>query len=181
MDAEDTMLCQQAIDLYNAGQKPEAYQRFSALYNKGNTEDITLLFWLAYSTPYFEEVQRTAQAITRLEPSHPKLPELRDRIVRWQQRLTSGMIGPTLTCPYCHHTGPSHVRRKTSTGGWVCLVVLLLLFYPLSWIGLLFKKDVFLCATCGIKLAVNKVTIEQVLMARPSNLREKVPITQKSG
>lgn len=87
MSPQDTTLCQQGIDLYNAGQKLEAYKIFGDLYDNGNDEDITVLFWLAYATTHIGKAELALETIERLEPDHPKLPELRERVSRKQQKL----------------------------------------------------------------------------------------------
>ena len=133
MSPEDTALCQQAIDLYNAGQKQQAYEQFCAIYNRGNPEDVTLLFWLAYTTPQLDEAQRSMETIAHLEPDHPKLPELRERVSRKQQRLIMRTFppdryGPVMSCPYCHRTGPARIAKKISIGGWIWFASFFLLF-----------------------------------------------------
>lgn len=61
-------------------------------------------------------------------------------------------VGPGMTCPYCRYTGPARSVHKVSTGGWVCFVVLLFVFFPLCWIGLLMKTHGYSCGRCGIAL-----------------------------
>src|SRR2546423_1160409 len=133
MSPEDTALCQQGIDLYNAGQKLEAYKIFGNLYGNGNDEDVTLIFWLAYTTLDLREAEQALQTIEYLEPNHPKLPELRERVSRKQQRLMMRTFppdkyGPVMTCPYCHRSGPARYAKKISVGGWIWFAVFFLLF-----------------------------------------------------
>ena len=72
----------------------------------------------------------------------------------------TGAAGPTpprtdfsgFMCPYCHRTATPLVQKKVSTAGWIVLVVLLFLCFPLFWIGLLMKEDYRVCSQCGIKL-----------------------------
>src|SRR5258708_432331 len=85
MNEEDAALCLQAIELANAGKKQAAYKQFSRLYSRGNTEDVTLLFWLAHTTPSLAEANRTMEKIERLEPDHPKLPEVRGYVAKKMQ------------------------------------------------------------------------------------------------
>ena len=63
MNDEEIAQCQQAIALANTGQKPLAYQEFVALYNQGNKEDVTLLYWLAYTTPVWHEAHHSLAEI----------------------------------------------------------------------------------------------------------------------
>ena len=62
--------------------------------------------------------------------------------------------GP-LTTFRCQHCGASSfpmVKRRISTGGWIAFGVLLVLCFPLFWIGLLIKEDYRVCGTCLAKL-----------------------------
>jgi hypothetical protein len=77
MSPEDMTLFQQAIDTANTGQKQAAYEQFSRIHSHGNTEDVTLLYWIAFTTPSPLETQRATDTIAHLEPNHPKLQELR--------------------------------------------------------------------------------------------------------
>lgn len=172
MNTEDTAQCQHAIKLANSGQKQMAYQLFCALYPR-NAESVTLLYWLAYTTPSREEAQRTIASIARLEPEHPKLQELRAYVDRMEP--PPEWDGPVMTCPYCHHIGPSRVTQKVSIGGWIWFSVFFLLFLgcmftlvPASQgpamgcmgfflllvglIGLFTKKRSYACGKCGITL-----------------------------
>ena len=128
MNPEDVARCQQAIDLANSGKKQEAYEIFCSLHNHGNTEDVTLLYWLAFTTPSLEEAQRAIDDIARLEPDHPKLQALRNYLVkkRTQQEEHKKQVltqvvepEPIVECIHCHGRAPSLRKRKVSTGGWV--------------------------------------------------------------
>jgi hypothetical protein len=169
MSPEDVALCQQAIELANSGQKQAAYKQFCLIYSHGNTEDVTLLYWIAFTTPSLEEAQRAVDTISHLEPDHPKLQELQAYVDRKRQRQTQEQhqqqvqvqhqqfgytprLGAVVQCPYCHNVGPTRIASKVSTGGWITLVVLLVLFIPLCWIGLLIREDYYVCSYCGIKL-----------------------------
>ena len=147
---------QQAIDTANSGLKLAAYQQFCLIYQHGNTEDVTLLYWLAFTTPNLQECEYTINTIARLDPDHPKLLELYTflgrRRAQVMQHVSSHVYGPTLTCPYCHITSPTLVKSKVSTGGWILLIVLLILCFPLFWIGLLIREDYRVCSHCGSKL-----------------------------
>jgi hypothetical protein len=153
MNPEDTALCQQAIELANAGQKQRAYEQFCALQYR-NADHVTLLYWIAFTTPYREEARRVISDIARIEPNHPKLPELYHYVSRMQPSIAelSSNIGPVLHCPYCHHVGQVRIAQKISTAGWILFVVILIAFFPLCWIGFLIKKDYYVCNFCGIAL-----------------------------
>ncbi len=177
MNREDMARCQQAIDLANSGQKQLAYGQFSALYNHGNTEDITLLYWIAYTTPAIEEAQRALATIAYLEPDHPKLQELREYVGRKQLRFVHppARLGPSLQCPYCRYAGPVRIAQKISVAGWIWFSAFFLLFLCcwlalvpstqvttmgcvgfffllLGIIGLFIKKRSYACSSCGIAL-----------------------------
>jgi LITAF-like zinc ribbon domain len=166
MNTEDIVLFQQAIMLANTGHKQQAYKLFCDLHNRGNAEDLTVLYWIAYTTPTLDEARRATETIARLDPVHPKLQELQAYIGGMQQSMayapppgmqqsmayapSPGMFAPALQCPYCHYTGPVSIRSKISTGGWVFFIVFLVFFFPICWIGFLIKKDYYACASCGI-------------------------------
>jgi transcription elongation factor Elf1 len=56
-------------------------------------------------------------------------------------------------CPFCGSSEPPLNRSKISTAGWVVFALLLLLFWPLFWIGLLIKENFRVCAECGKTLS----------------------------
>lgn len=158
MSPEDTALFEQAKEWYNAGHHQKAYEQFCEIHHHGNTENVSLLCWLGYSTPKLKEARRALADVERLRPNHPSLPKLRSRVNQLQQKgalvaaWNSGPKTPKMTCPYCGKAGPAHIRSKVSTGGWITLIVLLFLFFPICWIGLLIKKDTYVCGYCGIEL-----------------------------
>ena len=45
------------------------------------------------------------------------------------------------------------LERRISTAGWITFAVLLVLFFPLFWIGLLIKEDVRVCQVCNSRFA----------------------------
>lgn len=158
MSPEDIARCQEGIELANAGHKETAYKIFGDLYDQGNDEEVTVLFWLAYTTADMDEAQVMANTIERLEPDHPNLPKLQRKMTRWQQSEARKVPPPkpqsriVVTCPYCGYVGRDRVKSRVSTGGWVTLVVLLLVFFPICWIGLLIRKSYSVCDRCGITL-----------------------------
>jgi hypothetical protein len=52
-------------------------------------------------------------------------------------------------CPFCRYAGPAQFAQKISTGGWIVFAVMLLVCFPLFWIGLLMKDNVPRCPNCG--------------------------------
>jgi RNA polymerase subunit RPABC4/transcription elongation factor Spt4 len=55
-------------------------------------------------------------------------------------------------CPRCGTQNLPWLTRKISAAGWVVFAVLLVMFFPLFWIGFLIKEDVKICSVCGIKV-----------------------------
>lgn len=55
-------------------------------------------------------------------------------------------------CPYCMSQYLPRIERRISTAGWITFAVLLVVFFPLFWIGLLIKEDVKVCQSCNNKV-----------------------------
>lgn len=55
-------------------------------------------------------------------------------------------------CPRCGSQNLPRVERKISAAGWVVFAVLLLVFFPLFWIGFFIKEDVRICPVCNLKV-----------------------------
>ncbi|MGI8669729.1 MAG: LITAF-like zinc ribbon domain-containing protein [Aridibacter sp.] len=55
-------------------------------------------------------------------------------------------------CPRCAGQQTPRFERKISTAGWIIFAVLLVVFFPLFWIGLLIKEDVQFCSVCNLRL-----------------------------
>lgn len=85
MSPEDVVLCQQAVALASSGKKQDAYEQFRLVYNHGNSEDITLLYWLAVTTPNLKEARNAIDTIRRLEPDHPELHSLQSYVARKEE------------------------------------------------------------------------------------------------
>lgn len=155
MTDEDYALFQQAVGLANAGQLREAYDQFSLLRIHGN-EDIELYFWIIKTTPYPSEAQSTLNKIALREPAHPSLHNARmDHERKLRQMQPIGImppLAPILQCPYCGTRAPGVIRSKVATGGWVLMVILLICFFPLCWIGLLIQEKYHSCSYCGARL-----------------------------
>jgi len=56
-------------------------------------------------------------------------------------------------CPRCSSQMLPKVVKKISTAGWIVFAVLMVMFFPLFWIGLLIKEDVRLCPVCNLKIS----------------------------
>ena len=55
-------------------------------------------------------------------------------------------------CPRCATQALPNVVRKVSTAGWITFAVLMVMFFPLFWIGLLIKEDVRVCPVCNLRI-----------------------------
>jgi DNA-directed RNA polymerase subunit RPC12/RpoP len=55
-------------------------------------------------------------------------------------------------CPYCCSTYPPAVRESISQTGWILFVVLLIVFFPVCFLGLLMKEKYEVCEDCGARL-----------------------------
>ena len=82
------------------------------------------------------------QAGTRAAGNAPQPLAARD-----PQFMTSGY-----RCPTCMSQFLPKIERRISTTGWIVFAVLLVVFFPLFWIGLLIKEDVYVCPSCNARL-----------------------------
>jgi LITAF-like zinc ribbon protein len=151
MNSQDLALYQQAQVLANGGQMMAAYQIFRSLRERAS--DIEILFGIVTTTPDPNEAGQVIETIRGLQPYHPMLPQLEALHYGKIQRIYTGGIGPVLLCPYCGNSAPAITNSKISTGGWVTFVVLLIIFFPLCWIGLLIKEQYRVCSRCGSRIA----------------------------
>ena len=55
-------------------------------------------------------------------------------------------------CPTCMSQFLPRIERRISTTGWIVFAVLLVVFFPLFWVGLLIKEDVHVCPSCETRL-----------------------------
>lgn len=56
-------------------------------------------------------------------------------------------------CPFCQSPYPPLFRSKTSTSGWIVVLILLLVCFPLFWLGFLMTETSSYCRSCGMKLS----------------------------
>src|SRR5882724_4540452 len=56
----------------------------------------------------------------------------------------------TFTCPFCRTNLPPLRQSKISGAGWAVFAVMLVVCFPLFWIGFLIKEDVTTCCQCGV-------------------------------
>jgi len=160
MDLNDQSMFQQAMQMANSGQKAAAYDQLKVIQSRGNDYDPELLIWIAFTTPYPEEARQVLDIVSEIAPNHPGLPAARANYAQqqlpqpYQQQYIAPSnirLGPVLQCPYCRTQAPVRIESKISTGGWVTFAILLFVFFPLCWVGLLIKEDYRMCSYCGSK------------------------------
>ncbi len=93
---------------------------------------------------------RPTQRINRVQPLVNQTPPPRPQPLAYQQphNMTYGYH-----CPRCASQLLPRYERKISTAGWVVFSVLLVVFFPLFWIGLLIKEDVRVCPVCSFRIS----------------------------
>ena len=62
------------------------------------------------------------------------------------------IVNPTFVCPRCQCPTIPRYETRVSSGGWAVFAVLLILFFPLFWIGLLIKETIVCCSRCGFRM-----------------------------
>jgi hypothetical protein len=55
-------------------------------------------------------------------------------------------------CPRCHRATHFLQHERISTGGILVFAILLLLCFPLCWIGLFIREKYLVCPLCGMEL-----------------------------
>lgn len=55
-------------------------------------------------------------------------------------------------CPYCHSDEGKRTRTRISTAGVITIIALLLICFPIFWIGLLMTESHDYCRDCGTRL-----------------------------
>lgn len=61
-------------------------------------------------------------------------------------------LSGTYRCPHCMSQFLPRIERRISTTGWVTFAILLVLFFPLFWVGFLIKEDVHVCPSCNMRV-----------------------------
>lgn len=90
--------------------------------------------------------QRKTQEINRVQPlSNFSQPQH----LAYQQ---APAMAHGYRCPRCGTQNLPHIERKISPAGWIVFVVLLVVFFPLFWIGFFLKEDVRVCPVCNLKV-----------------------------
>lgn len=55
-------------------------------------------------------------------------------------------------CPFCGTTRPPEYSERLSVGGWIVLIGLLFVCFPLCWLCVFCKDKVATCSVCRITL-----------------------------
>lgn len=55
-------------------------------------------------------------------------------------------------CPFCHSDKGYYLTSHTSSAGIIIAILLLLICFPLFWIGFLMKEEQRFCSNCRMKL-----------------------------
>jgi RNA polymerase subunit RPABC4/transcription elongation factor Spt4/predicted RNA-binding Zn-ribbon protein involved in translation (DUF1610 family) len=100
-----------------------------------------------------ESKARKAQTINRVQPldqfaTASQTPRTQ-QIVHQQSPQN---MAYNYRCPRCGNQIMPRFERKISTAGWVVFAILLVVFFPLFWIGFLIKEDVRVCPICNLTL-----------------------------
>jgi RNA polymerase subunit RPABC4/transcription elongation factor Spt4 len=64
-----------------------------------------------------------------------------------------GGYGYNYRCPNCGTTAHPRIEEKISQGGWIVFAILLVVFFPIFWIGLLMKEKYQVCPVCRVQFA----------------------------
>lgn len=87
--------------------------------------------------------QRTAHPLMMPPPSAAHHP---------YQQQSQQIMNYGYRCPRCGTQNFPLVTRKISSAGWIVFAVLLVMFFPLFWIGFLIKEDVKICPVCNTRV-----------------------------
>ncbi len=102
------------------------------------------------------EISRAKQRKTgqfRFNESAPNTAPVQNQPFQTQQlayRQPYG-IAKGYNCPRCNSQVAPRVEKKISNAGWIVFAVLMVAFFPLFWIGLLIKEDVYICPVCDFR------------------------------
>ena len=91
--------------------------------------------------------QRKTQEINRVQPLTNFSQQQQHLAYQQAPAMSHGY-----RCPRCGTQNLPHIERKISPAGWIVFVVLLVVFFPLFWVGFLMKEDVRVCPVCNLKV-----------------------------
>jgi LITAF-like zinc ribbon domain. len=99
----------------------------------------------SWKTDEYQAVDAKARKTQSYMP--PQVPNFNAPLVHQQAHMTYGF-----RCPRCGSQAPPRLERKISTAGWVVFAVLLVVFFPLFWVGFFIKEDVPVCPVCNMRV-----------------------------
>ncbi len=102
-----------------------------------------------YRTPY-----GTSQPFTPPPAPMPTVPPSGSPTVPYIPPLPiQPVVVGGFVCPYCRTNLPPRLTSRVSPAGWVIFALLLLLCWPLFWVGFLIREEGLRCRNCGRQLA----------------------------
>ncbi len=106
----------------------------------------------AWKTDEFQisesKARKTLNQVQPLPNQNPFQPAQAPQPLAQRQ---SQFLAENYRCPRCGSQHFPRYERKISTAGWIVFAVLLVMFFPLFWIGFLIKEDVRICPVCRLK------------------------------
>ena len=112
----------------------------------------------SWKTDEFElKQQKQTKPINQIRPlvSHPPQPTQKDLqlINHHPSQFQQNLMPYGYSCPRCSSQSYPRIEKKISSAGWIVFTVLLLIFFPLFWIGFLIKEDVKTCPVCNLRIS----------------------------
>src|SRR5262245_44099657 len=95
----------------------------------------------AWKTDEFQTQADPRRAATAQRPQGTWNPNSSAPLAAASPQYMSG----NYRCPNCMSQYLPQIERRISTNGWIVFAVLLVLFFPLFWVGFLIKEDVHVC------------------------------------
>ncbi|MGI8640858.1 MAG: LITAF-like zinc ribbon domain-containing protein [Pyrinomonadaceae bacterium] len=125
-------------------------------YSNGNNYDFSPPRPYSWKTDEFqisENKMRKTRQINQVQPlvNQTLAQPPRPQPLVYQQPNNMAAYGSH--CPRCSAQLFPRYERKISTAGWIVFAVLLVVFFPLFWIGLLIKEDIRVCPVCNLRIS----------------------------
>ena len=93
--------------------------------------------------------ERNRPATNQFSANNQKYQQPQHLVAQWQ----ANPLEQPYLCSHCMNRFPPRHERRISTTGWIVFAALLVTFFPLFWIGLLIKEDVWVCQACNARMA----------------------------
>jgi hypothetical protein len=88
---------------------------------------------------------RQVQPLANMTPPQSYAPQA-------MTQYQTPMMNYGYRCPNCGTQHYPRIIKKISPAGWIVFAVLLVMFFPLFWIGFLIKEDVKMCSICNMRV-----------------------------